>query len=151
MRFKWALIAAAIFAVLTPQTLSAKARLEPLTVRTASKAVHFKVEVVSTPEGRERGLMFRKSLPADQGMLFDFHSERPVAFWMKNTLMPLDIIFVSADGRVVSIARNAVPMSETPLPSGLPALGVLEINGGQAAALHIEPGDQIAHRIFSRK
>lgn len=126
-------------------------RLEPLQVVTSRGIVDLKVEVVDTDATRERGLMYRRSLPADQGMLFDFVRERPeVAFWMKNTFIPLDIIYIRSNGRVLSIARNARPFDETPLPSGGPTLGVLEIGGGRAAELGIKPGDLVKHRIFRR-
>ena len=83
-------------------------------------------------------------------MLFDFKRAQPVAFWMKNTLIPLDMVFIGADGRIVSIARNAVPMSEAPVPSGGPVLGVLEIAGGRAAQIGAEPGDRVRDRIFPK-
>ena len=81
-------------------------------------------------------------------MLFDFKKVDPVAFWMKNTILPLDMLFIGADGRVVSIARNAVPFDETAIPSGGPVLGVLEINAGVAEKDGVEPGDKVAARIF---
>jgi uncharacterized membrane protein (UPF0127 family) len=81
-------------------------------------------------------------------MLFDFKRPQQTAFWMRNTLIPLDILFIAADGRIVSIARNAVPHSEVPIPSGGVVLGVLEIAGGRAAQLGIYPGDRVKHRIF---
>jgi uncharacterized membrane protein (UPF0127 family) len=83
-------------------------------------------------------------------MLFDFKSPREVAFWMRNTYIPLDLIFIRADGRVLSIARNAKPFDETPIPSGGPILGVLEIPGGRAAQIGVLPGDRVVHRIFPR-
>ena len=81
-------------------------------------------------------------------MLFDFKHAMPVAFWMKNTLIPLDMLFITSDGRILSIAHDAVPMSETPLTSGGPVLGVLEIPGGRAAAIGAAPGDRVKDRIF---
>ena len=81
-------------------------------------------------------------------MLFDFHDPRPVAFWMKNTLIPLDMIFIAADGRIINIAQNTRPYSLDPVPSAAPALAVLEIGGGLSAELGIEPGDRVLHRIF---
>jgi uncharacterized membrane protein (UPF0127 family) len=123
-------------------------RLEPLDIVTAKGRVHFKVEVVDTPQGREKGLMCRTAMPADHGMLFDFKTVAPQAFWMKNTILPLDMLFIAADGRIVSIARNAVPFDETAIPSGAPVKGVLEIDGGVADKDGLEPGDTVAHRIF---
>ncbi|MHB8527960.1 MAG: DUF192 domain-containing protein [Caulobacteraceae bacterium] len=120
----------------------------PLAVATARGVFRFKVEVADTDRTRERGLMFRKSLAADRGMLFDFKSPRQVAFWMKNTLIPLDMLFIGADGRIVSIANNAAPLSETPIASGGEVLGVLELRGGRAAEIGAAPGDQVRNRIF---
>jgi uncharacterized membrane protein (UPF0127 family) len=112
------------------------------------KVRHFKVEVVDDDDSRERGLMFRMSLAPNAGMLFDFKTPQDVSFWMKNTYIPLDIIFVGRDGHILNIARQARPMDETNLPSAGPALGVLEIRGGRAAELGVEPGDLVRHRIF---
>lgn len=125
-------------------------RVEPLDVVTARGVFHFEVEVADTDATREKGLMFRKSVAADRGMLFDFKAPRPVAFWMKNTLVPLDMLFIAPDGHIVSIARGAVPLSEAPIPSGGTVLGVLELRGGRAAEMGAEPGDQVRERIFRR-
>jgi uncharacterized membrane protein (UPF0127 family) len=123
------------------------------TLEIASKTgVHsFTVEVVATDEERARGLMYRRELPEGRGMLFDFKSEQPVSFWMKNTLIPLDMIFIRADGRILSIAENTEPLSERLVPSGGPVLGVLEVIGGTAKKLGIAPGDRVSYPIFSRK
>jgi uncharacterized membrane protein (UPF0127 family) len=123
-------------------------RTAPLDVVTARGIFHFTVEIADTDRTRERGLMFRKSLAPDRGMLFDFRTPRMVAFWMKNTLIPLDMLFIGPDGRIVSIARNAAPMSETPIPSGGETLGVLELDGGRAAEIGAAPGDLVRNRIF---
>ena len=112
------------------------------------KTIHFNVEFVNTFASREKGLMFRKSLPPNGGMLFDFIEARPVAFWMKNTLIPLDMIFIDPAGRITNVARQAKPLDETPIPSDGDVRGVLEIRGGRAAELGIEAGDQVKHRIF---
>ena len=122
--------------------------VEPLDIMTARGAFHFKVEIADTDATRERGLMFRKTLAGDRGMLFDFKTARPVAFWMKNTLIPLDMLFIGSDGRVISIAQNATPMSETNIPSGGDVLAVLEIRGGRAAEIGVQPGDRVRERIF---
>lgn len=110
----------------------------------------FAVEMATTDAQREKGLMFRKSLPEGQGMLFDFHQEQPVSFWMRNTYVPLDMIFIRADGRVLRIVENAEPLSERMIPSGGPVLAVLEVIGGTARKLGIAPGDRVAHPIFKR-
>ena len=131
-----------------PQDGQPVGNLESLDIVTASGKQHFKVEVVGTEESREKGLMCRKTMAADRGMLFDFKRSQPVAFWMKNTILPLDMVFIAADGRIVSIARNAVPFDETPIPSGGSVLGVLEIDAGVADKDGIEPGDKVSARIF---
>ena len=123
--------------------------VEPLEVQTARGPVRFDVEIADSPGEREQGLMWRGSMPADHGMLFDFGAgEAEQAFWMRNTYIPLDILYVRRDGRIHSIARNATPLSEAPIPSGGPVFAVLEINGGLAERLGINPGDVVRHRIF---
>jgi hypothetical protein len=125
-----------------------KLPMAPLAVVTAKGTFHFQVEVAATDATRERGLMFRKSLGPDQGMLFDFKSPQEVAFWMKNTFIPLDMLFVAADGHIVSIARQAPPLSEAPIPSGGKVLGVIELRGGRADEIGAEPGDRVESAIF---
>lgn len=105
----------------------------------------FTVEVADTPAERAQGLMARKSLPASAGMLFVYDSEHEVAFWMKNTLIPLDMIFIDATGAVVAVHENAVPLDETPIPSGAPVQIVLEIRGGLARRIGLVPGAHLAH------
>lgn len=147
-----ALVGLALVATLLPaQAVLAKgARGEPLEIVTPTGRTKFLVEVVDNDATRSKGLMNRRSLAPDRGMLFDFKSPREVAFWMRNTYIPLDLIFIRADGRVLSIARNAKPFDETPIPSGGPILGVLEIPGGRAAQIGVLPGDRVVHRIFPR-
>jgi len=108
----------------------------------------FQVEVAADPDSQEKGLMFRKSMPPDAGMLFDFHTPAFQTFWMKNTIMPLDMIFIRADGTISSIAPDATPYSETPIPSYEAVRAVLEINGGRAAQLGILPGQHVHNAIF---
>ncbi|MDP3748171.1 MAG: DUF192 domain-containing protein [Phenylobacterium sp.] len=124
------------------------AGLEALEVVTPQGRTRFLVEIADDEPERNRGLMYRKVMAPDRGMLFDFHTPREVAFWMKNTLIPLDIIYIQADGTVLSIARNTTPLSEAPIPSGGPILGVLELAGGRAAEIGLLPGDKVVHRIF---
>lgn len=147
-----ALLGVALVAALVPAqaALAKGARLEPLEIVMPIGREKFLVEVVDNDATRSKGLMNRRSLAPDRGMLFDFKSPREVAFWMRNTYIPLDLIFIRADGRVLSIARNAKPFDETPIPSGGPILGVLEIPGGRAAQIGVLPGDRIVHRIFPR-
>lgn len=117
----------------------------PLTIQTASRAHRFIVEVARTPEQQARGLMHRQSLAPDRGMLFPYDPARPASFWMKNTLIPLDIIFIRPDGTIANIAAQTVPLSLEPVTSvGEPVSAVLEIPGGRAADLGIEPGDRVS-------
>ncbi|HEX8839325.1 MAG TPA: DUF192 domain-containing protein [Sphingomicrobium sp.] len=115
----------------------------PLTIRSRSGEHRFTVEVAATADQQERGLMFRKSLAGDRGMIFPYAPPQQVAFWMKNTLIPLDIVYIRADGTIARIV-NAEPMDLTPLPSGEPIVVVLEIRGGRAAELGIKEGDKVS-------
>ena len=116
----------------------------PLTVTTAGGKTHtFRVEVASTPAQQEKGLMFRTALGPDEGMIFPENPPRRAAFWMRNTVIPLDIIYIGTDGRVLNIYANTVPYDETPLPSAGVASGVLELAGGRAAELGIAAGDRV--------
>ncbi|HYD17257.1 MAG TPA: DUF192 domain-containing protein [Patescibacteria group bacterium] len=109
------------------------------------------LEVVSKPVDLAMGLMYRKSMGTDQGMLFQMGKPaRPTSFWMKNTLIPLDIIFVAEDGRITHIHPNAKPHDLSPIPSNGPVTGVIELNGGRAAALEIQVGDFVVHPYFSQ-
>jgi uncharacterized membrane protein (UPF0127 family) len=140
--------AALVVTGLAGSSLAEPLRTEPLAIVTSGGVRHFKVEVADTDATRESGLMFRKRLAPDRGMLFDFHTPQAVTFWMKNTLIPLDMIFIGKDGHVVSIARNAAPMSEALIPSGGPIVGVLELRGGRAREIGVKPGDEVRERIF---
>jgi uncharacterized protein len=110
----------------------------------------FKVEVARNDADRAQGLMFRRSMPADQGMLFDFARVEPVSMWMQNTYLPLDMLFIRADGTIARIAANTEPLSTRTIPSGEPVLAVLELNAGTAAKLGIKPGDRVEHPLFKR-
>jgi uncharacterized membrane protein (UPF0127 family) len=124
---------------------------ETQTLEIVSKnGVHpFTVELASNDEERARGLMYRKELPEGRGMLFDFQQEQEVSFWMQNTYIPLDMIFIRGDGRILRIAENTEPMSTRMVPSGGPVRAVLEVIGGTARKLGIAPGDKVAARIFA--
>jgi len=115
----------------------------PLIVHAGGSAYKFEVELATTPAEREQGLMFRKTLAANAGMLFLYPDEQQVAFWMKNTLIPLDMLFLKADGSIARIAHDAVPLDETPIPSDAAVKAVLEVNGGTAQALGIKEGDKV--------
>ena len=125
-------------------------RQETVTIVTASGDRTFLVELANTPGERERGLMFRKRLAEDHGMLFDFEHDEDVHMWMKNTLIPLDMIFIKADGRIRRIEENTEPGSLRPISSGGPVRAVLELNAGTSKKYGIVPGDRVIHRIFSR-
>ena len=115
----------------------------PLSIRSATGVHRFTVEVARTPQEQAAGLMHRQSLAPDRGMLFPYDPPQPASFWMKNTLIPLDIIFIRADGTIARIAANTVPLSLDPVPSLEPVAAVLEIAGGRAAELGIAPGDRV--------
>jgi len=115
----------------------------PLTISTASNKHAFRVEVARTEAQQERGLMFRSHLGPDQGMIFPMNPPRMASFWMKNTIIPLDMIFVRADGSIARIAAQTVPYSLAPVSSGEPVAAVLEIAGGRAAELGINEDDKV--------
>ena len=122
----------------------------PQALEIASKTgVHvFSVEVVDNDADRAKGLMYRKELPEGKGMLFDFKTEQEVSFWMENTYIPLDMIFIRGDGTILRIAENTEPLSQRLVPSGGRVRGVLEVIAGTARKLGIAPGDRVAHPIF---
>jgi uncharacterized protein len=130
------------------QTLTAR---QKVTVDASSGRHRFQVEVAVTPDEMAQGLMFRRSLPADGGMLFIYETPQRASFWMKNTLIPLDMIFIAPDGRILNIHERAVPQSLDPIPSAGPVRAVLEVNGGTASRLGIKPGDRVEHPIFEKK
>ena len=116
-----------------------------LVVHTSTGAYPFTVEVVDSPETRARGLMFRASLAPDAGMLFDFKEAREVSFWMRNTFIPLDMVFISSAGTVENIHVNARPHDVTSIPSGAPVQFVLEIPGGRSTEIGLKAGDKVEH------
>jgi uncharacterized membrane protein (UPF0127 family) len=147
-RWLFGLLAAAFLA------LPAAAQPQPplprsdLVIETAKGAQHFTVELAASDESRARGLMFRQSMAADAGMLFDFGQEQMASFWMRNTLIPLDMLFIRADGTILNIHQRAIPHDETGINSEGPVRAVLELNGGTVARLGIRPGDRVRHAIF---
>lgn len=114
-----------------------------LVVATSAGPRRFRVEVAATPQEQQRGLMFRTQMGPDEGMIFPLAQVRMASFWMRNTVIPLDIIFIGPDNKIINIAANTVPYSESPVPSEAPAKAVLELNGGRAAELGIAPGDLV--------
>ena len=119
-----------------------------LTIVSATGPHRFTVEVAETPEQMEQGLMFRRTMAPDAGMLFDYKAPTVATMWMRNTLIPLDMLFVDAQGRIVNIHQRAVPQSLDVIAAGAPVRAVIELNGGTAARLGIAPGDQVQHPIF---
>lgn len=119
-----------------------------LVVETDTGKYPFNVELALTQPQMAQGLMYRQSLAPDAGMLFDYGAPQPVAFWMKNTLIPLDMIFIGADGKVVDFHERAVPLSLDAIESKVPARAVLEVNGGTVARLGLKIGDTVHHAFF---
>jgi uncharacterized membrane protein (UPF0127 family) len=119
-----------------------------LTIVSATGKHRFKVEVAETPAQMSQGLMYRRSLAPDAGMLFDYKEPTAATMWMRNTLIPLDMLFVDAQGRIVNIHQRAVPQSLDVIAAAAPVRAVIELNGGTAARLGIAPGDQVVHPIF---
>jgi uncharacterized protein len=144
----------AIAALLTALTgLAAHAQLQTypkaeLTIVSAGGPHKFAVEVATTPAQMEQGLMFRRSLAPDAGMIFDYRAPSMAAMWMKNTLIPLDMLFVDQRGLIINIHERAVPGSLDPIGAAAPARAVIELNGGTAARLGIKPGDRVIFPIF---
>jgi uncharacterized protein len=119
-----------------------------LTIISATGRHRFKVELAETPAQMTQGLMFRTSLAPDAGMLFDYKEPTAATMWMSNTLIPLDMLFVDAHGRIVNIHERAVPQSLDIIAAAAPVRAVIELNGGTTSRLAIEPGDQVVHPIF---
>ena len=124
---------------------------EPLTITTAGGLKRFQVEVARDDADRAQGLMFRRTLAADRGMLFDFARVEPVSMWMQNTYVSLDMLFIRRDGSVARIAQDTEPLSTRVIPSGEPVLAVLEVAAGTARRLGIKPGDHVQHPLFGER
>ena len=138
----------AVLLALSPAASAQEAALEPLEIVTGSGTHRFSVEVMRTDEQRARGLMHRRFMPEDRGMLFDFKREEPVAMWMKSTYLSLDMVFIDKSGKVVNIAENTEPLSERIIPSAGPVLAVLELNAGSARRMGLKAGDRLRHPLF---
>jgi len=139
----------ALWAYFTRYASPAPLARAPLTIETVNGPVQFTVEVAVSAAQQERGLMYRKRLAPDAGMLFDLHAEKRVALWMKNTLIPLDLVFIKANGTITQIAANATPLSLKPITSRERVRAVLEIAGGRAGELQLRPGDHVVNTIFA--
>jgi uncharacterized protein len=119
-----------------------------LTIDTAKGAQRFTIELALSPEQQEQGLMFRSEMAPDAGMLFVFPQPQQAVFWMKNTLIPLDMLFIAADGRIADLHERAVPLSEANIVSQVPVRAVLELNGGTVQRLGLKVGDQVHYATF---
>ncbi len=141
-------LASAITPAVSQQELATFTR-DSLVLRAADGTEReFDIELALTPEQQAQGLMYRRSLAADAGMLFLYRPARQVTMWMKNTVIPLDMLFIAEDGEIVKIVERTVPFSLTNISSDRPVRGVLEINGGMADRLEIRPGDRVVHPAF---
>jgi uncharacterized protein len=127
-----------------------QSRLERVEIASGGRTHVLQVEVMRTADEKARGLMFRQFMPEDRGMLFDFEREQPVSMWMRNTYIPLDMLFIKADGVLHHIHERAQPLDETPIPSRGDVRFVLEINGGVAAKLGLKAGDRVSHGLIRK-
>ncbi|MBT6441338.1 MAG: DUF192 domain-containing protein [Alphaproteobacteria bacterium] len=122
-----------------------------LLIVVSDKTAHqFQVEVARTPEARGTGLMYRREMAPSHGMLFTFEPSQRVVMWMRNTYISLDMLFIADNGQITSIAENTVPLTDTRISSGRDVRGVLEIVGGLAAKLGLQPGDIVRHPAFGQ-
>lgn len=152
MRFRLPAVAIALAALALIGATSARALdTQTLEIATKTGVQIFTVEMATTEQEKTTGLMYRKELADGRGMLFDFSPEQPVSMWMKNTFIPLDMIFIRADGRISRIAENTEPQSLAIIPSGPPAKGVLEVIAGTARKYGIAVGDRVAHPLFNSR
>ena len=140
--------AATALALFWGATLQAQCAPDRVDIRTDEGVASFRVELADSPAERSRGLMFRTDLPAETGMLFLYDRPQALSFWMRNTPLPLDMIFVRPDGVVAKVHANAVPFDETPIHGGRGLVAVLEINGGLAERQGIEAGSTMRHPFF---
>lgn len=150
-RLMASLAAFAVLVTLCANPAAKAASIQPLEIVTKSGVQVFSVEMATTEEEKTQGLMHRKELPDGKGMLFDFSPEQQISMWMKNTYIPLDMIFIRADGRILRIAENTEPMSTKIISSGGLARGVLEVIAGTAQKYGIQPGDRVAHPLFNKR
>jgi uncharacterized protein len=144
----WTALAFVVFLAASASVAAQGGELDSLEIVTATGRHVFQVEIANNDATREHGLMDRRYMAADHGMLFEFDREAPVSFWMKNTYIPLDMIFIAPSGVVTNIAANAEPLSERVIPSGGPCVAVLELNGGTAASIGLKVGDKVRHPFF---
>ena len=147
---KLSLLALMIAAYSSRQTNTEEISFEKseIWIETQTTREHFVVEVAVSPKQRQQGLMFRSKMPRDMGMLFNFGDEIRLAMWMKNTLIPLDMLFVNKNGTIHRIVQNTIPLSLQTIAGGGPTLAVIELNAGVTQQLGIKSGDKVIHEIF---
>lgn len=154
LRRVWAVLCGMVLLASIYVSLPVAAQPQPtlpqsdLVIQTARGPQRFRVELADNDQSRSRGMMFRTGMAPDAGMLFDFKQEQMASFWMRNTLLPLDMLFIKADGTILNIHQRAIPRDETGINSAGPVRAVLEVNGGTAARLGIKAGDRVEHAIF---
>jgi uncharacterized protein len=146
-------LAVAVIAAFTAFSgaLAQAASVQTLEIATKNGVHIFSVEMASTEDEKQKGLMYRRELADGKGMLFDFSPEQQISMWMKNTYISLDMIFIRADGRILRIAENTEPESTAIISSGGLARGVLEVPAGTARKYGIAPGDRVSHPLFNRR
>ena len=152
MRYAWLrrlLLGLLLLALAHPVGAQVTFERTSLAIESGSGTLSFEVELAIAPEQRRQGLMFREHLDADQGMLFDFGRTGPVTMWMRNTFIPLDMLFIEADGRIARIVADTEPLSDAVIGSGGPVRAVLELAAGTSAELGIAVGDHVVHPIFA--
>jgi uncharacterized protein len=147
--WRWIVVLAAVALCALTGSSAQAASVQSLEIVTKSGVQVFSVEMATTEQEKETGLMYRKELPDGKGMLFDFSPEQQVSMWMKNTYISLDMIFIRADGRILRIAESTEPLSTKIISSGGPVKGVLEVIAGTAQKYGIAPGDRVAHPLFN--
>ena len=151
LRRAWLAVAiTAALAAFDQTPARAESDLETVTITSGGEAHVFQVEIAKDEAQRAQGLMNRRFMPANRGMLFEFEQNAPVSFWMKNTYIPLDMIFIARDGKITHIEANTEPFSEAIISSQGPAFAVLEVNAGAASKLGLKVGDVVKHALFKR-
>ena len=138
-----------ILTIFLLSSCSKQEQTSELIIETQNGKSVFEVEIASTPEKMQKGLMYRESMPENHGMIFDVYPARPIIMWMKNTLISLDMIFVSEDGTINQIIKNTTPQSEKKLGKNIKSRAVIELNAGQTNKHNIHVGDKVKHEIFN--
>ena len=145
----WLVVVLPLFASAGAAAASISFEESLLTIAAADDRFEFQVEMAVSPAQRSQGLMFRESLEEDRGMLFDFGQPQQATMWMRNTYVPLDMLFIDEHGRITQIAADAQPLSDAVIASREPVRAVLELRGGVSAKLGIKPGDRVIHPLFT--